>query len=210
MIFANRRSRVLPEQETSFGDILNQFEQTHTHESAGEPGREATVVAIKDDTVFFDIGQKTEGTLPASALRDEQGPIPVKPGDVIHVSVNGRNSEGYYQLSLIHGLACDRRIGPVCRTPLTKSWRHLRNSNLGDQGRLLAVDVGVRAFMPASRSVARDVPEMQTLVGQQFSCRVIKLDTEKEDASWLTGGRCSKKSAPKPKKKIPAPSLWAA
>src|SRR5665213_2453209 len=88
--------------ESSFGDILNQFEQTHTHESAGEPGREATVVAVKDDNVFFDIGQKTEGVLPVSALRDEQGPIPVKPGDVIHVSVSGRNSEGYYQLSLIH------------------------------------------------------------------------------------------------------------
>jgi hypothetical protein len=35
-----------PEAESSFGDIVNQFEQTHTHESAGEQGREATVVAV--------------------------------------------------------------------------------------------------------------------------------------------------------------------
>jgi small subunit ribosomal protein S1 len=35
--------------------------------------------------------------------------------------------------------------------------------------------------MPASRSGARDVPEMQTLVGQEIACRIIKLDTEKED-----------------------------
>jgi small subunit ribosomal protein S1 len=39
----------------------------------------------------------------------------------------------------------------------------------------------MRAFMPASRSGARDVPEMQTLVGQEISCRIIKLDTDKED-----------------------------
>jgi small subunit ribosomal protein S1 len=39
----------------------------------------------------------------------------------------------------------------------------------------------MRAFMPASRSGARDVPEMQTLVGQEIACRIIKLDTEKED-----------------------------
>src|ERR1700678_663717 len=45
----------------------------------------------------------------------------------------------------------------------------------------LSVDVGMRAFMPASRSGARDVPEMQTLVGQEIACRIIKLDTEKED-----------------------------
>ena len=87
--------------ESSFGDILNQFEQTHTHEAAGEEGREATVVAINDENVFFDIGQKTEGVMPVSALRDDKGPIPVKPGDVIHVGVKGRNEEGYYQLSLI-------------------------------------------------------------------------------------------------------------
>jgi small subunit ribosomal protein S1 len=35
--------------------------------------------------------------------------------------------------------------------------------------------------MPASRSGARDVPEMQTLVGQEIACRIIKLDTDKED-----------------------------
>ena len=55
------------EAESSFGDILNQFEQTHSHESAGEQGREATVVAVNDEMVFFDIGQKTEGVMPVSA-----------------------------------------------------------------------------------------------------------------------------------------------
>src|ERR1700689_5864963 len=75
--------------ESSFGDILNQFEQTHTHEAAGEEGREATVVAVNDENVFFDIGQKTEGVMPVSVVRDDQGPIPVKPGDVTLVGVRG-------------------------------------------------------------------------------------------------------------------------
>ena len=35
--------------------------------------------------------------------------------------------------------------------------------------------------MPASRSGARDVPEMQTLIGKEIACKVIKLDTAKED-----------------------------
>lgn len=164
--------------ESSFGDILNQFEQTHTHENAGEQGREATVVAINDDNVFFDIGQKTEGVMPVSALRDDKGPIAVKPGDVIHVGVKGRNEEGYYQLSLI-------------RIERPKDWSGLQKAfdeKLTISGVVtavikggLSVDVGMRAFMPASRSGARDVPEMQTLVGQEIACRLIKLDTEKED-----------------------------
>jgi small subunit ribosomal protein S1 len=164
--------------ESSFGDILNQFEQTHTHEATGEQGREATVVAINEDNVFFDIGQKTEGVMPVSALRDNQGPIPVKPGDVLQVGVKGRNEEGYYQLSLI-------------KVDRPKDWSGLQKSfdeKLTISGLVtavikggLSVDVGMRAFMPASRSGARDVPEMQTLVGQEIACRIIKLDTEKED-----------------------------
>ncbi len=169
--------------ESSFGDILNQFEQTHSHvvrENAapGEQGREATVVAVNDDKVFFDIGQKTEGVMLAADLRDDKGPIPVKPGDVILVGVKGRNEEGYYQLSLI-------------KVDRPKDWSSLQKAfdeKLTISGMVtavikggLSVDVGMRAFMPASRSGARDIPEMQTLVGQEIACRIIKLDTEKED-----------------------------
>ena len=45
----------------------------------------------------------------------------------------------------------------------------------------LSVDVGVRAFMPASRSGARDAAEMEKLVGQEIRCRIIKLDVADED-----------------------------
>ena len=166
------------ETESSFGDILNQFEQTHTHEAHGDKGVEATVVAVRDDKVFFDIGQKIEGVMEASLLRDDKGLIELKPGDTVQVGVNGRNEEGYIQLSLI-------------RVERPKDWSGLQKAfdeKVTISGVVtavikggLSVDIGMRAFMPASRSGARDVPEMQTLIGQEIACRIIKLDTEKED-----------------------------
>src|SRR4029079_4821202 len=45
----------------------------------------------------------------------------------------------------------------------------------------VSVDVGVRAFMPASRSGAKDAAEMEKLVGQEIRCRIIKLDVADED-----------------------------
>jgi small subunit ribosomal protein S1 len=45
----------------------------------------------------------------------------------------------------------------------------------------LRVDVGVRAFMPASRSGAKDQAELEKLVGQQIECRITKVDTAAED-----------------------------
>ncbi|MDE3197799.1 MAG: 30S ribosomal protein S1 [Acidobacteriota bacterium] len=166
------------EAESSFGDILNQFEQSHTHEAHGEKGVEATVVAVRDDRVFFDIGQKTEGVMDASLLRDEKGLIELKPGDTVQVGVNGRDSEGYIQLSLI-------------KVERPKDWSGLQKA-FDEKSTIsgvvtavikggLSVDIGMRAFMPASRSGARDVPEMQTLIGKEIACRIIKLDTEKED-----------------------------
>src|ERR1035437_9648581 len=93
------------ETESSFGDMLNQFEQSHAHEAPRDKGVAATVPAVvvtaNAENVFFDIGQKTEGVLPLATLCDEQGPTPVKAGDIVQVTVGSRNSEGYYQLSLI-------------------------------------------------------------------------------------------------------------
>ena len=45
----------------------------------------------------------------------------------------------------------------------------------------LRVDVGVPAFLPASRSGARDQAEMEKLIGQQIECKIIKLDVADED-----------------------------
>jgi small subunit ribosomal protein S1 len=43
------------------------------------------------------------------------------------------------------------------------------------------VDVGTRAFLPASRSGIRDAAEMEKLVGQEIRCRITKLDIDDEN-----------------------------
>jgi len=45
----------------------------------------------------------------------------------------------------------------------------------------LSIDIGVRAFMPASRSGVRDATEMEKLVGQEVRCRITKIDVADED-----------------------------
>jgi small subunit ribosomal protein S1 len=45
----------------------------------------------------------------------------------------------------------------------------------------LSVDIGVRAFMPGSRSGARDAAELEALVGQPITCRITKLDVADEN-----------------------------
>src|SRR5205807_3690008 len=53
------------EPNESFGDILTQYEQSHVHRTEEDrKSLEGTVIAITGESVFFDIGFKTEGIIP--------------------------------------------------------------------------------------------------------------------------------------------------
>ena len=51
------------------------------------PGEEiqAAIVQISDDTIFLDLNSKSEGVLNAAELKDENGNLSVKEGDIILV-----------------------------------------------------------------------------------------------------------------------------
>ena len=165
------------ENTESFGDILSQYEQAHKHRAEeGGRGLEGVVIAISADSVFLDIGYKTEGMIPLAEFQSA-GESP-KPGDKMPVSIKGRSAEGYYELSRI-------------KVERPKDWSALEKA-FADKSAIAGVvtalvkggvnvDVGVRAFMPASRSGARDAADMEKLIGQEIRCRIIKLDVADED-----------------------------
>jgi small subunit ribosomal protein S1 len=165
------------EPEESFADLLSAFESSHSHKS--EPGAkqlQGTVVSLSAEQVFLDIGYKTEGVLPRSAF--ENNAEGLQPGDSFPVSVTGRNTEHYYELSRF-------------KVAQPRDWSALeaafadKTAVVGTVTELvkggLRVDVGVRAFMPASRSGTRDAAELEKLVGTEITCRITKLDVADED-----------------------------
>jgi small subunit ribosomal protein S1 len=165
-----------PAAETAenFGDILSQYQKSSSRKTEGSRQLQATVIAVNDEAVFFDIGYKSEGILPLAALRGET----LKPGDKALVTVKGRDLDGYYDLSMF------KVERPMDWTALEKAFDD-KSSVLGTVTAVVkggfSVDVGVRAFMPASRSGVRDAADMEKLVGQEIRCRIIKLDVTDED-----------------------------
>ena len=158
----------------SFGDILSQFQKTHSHRAPGGQQLEGTVIALTDEAVFFDIGYKSEGILPLAALQGET----LKPGDKALVTVKGRDLDGYYELSRF------KVERPTDWSAFEKAFTD-KSAILGTVTAVVkggfSVDVGIRAFMPASRSGVREASEMENLVGQEIRCRIIKLDVADED-----------------------------
>lgn len=162
------------ESNESFGEILSQFQKSHSHRTEDKRQLDATVIAVTDESVFFDIGFKSEGILPLSALQGEV----LQPGDKALVTVKGRDLDGYYELSRF------KVERPMDWSALEKAFAE-KSAVLGTVTAVVkggfSVDVGVRAFMPASRSGVRDAAEMEKLVGQEVRCRIIKLDVTDED-----------------------------
>ncbi len=158
----------------SFGEILSEFQKSHSRKTEGSRQLQGTVISVTAEAVFFDIGYKSEGILPVSALQGET----LKPGDKALVTVKGRDLDGYYELSRF------KVERPMDWSALEKAFAD-KSSVLGTVSAVVkggfSVDVGVRAFMPASRSGVRDAADMEKLVGQEIRCRIIKLDVTDED-----------------------------
>src|SRR5277367_2281899 len=165
------------EKGESFGELLSQYDKSHSRKSA-DGGKQlvGTVIVVSGDSVFLDIGFKSEGILPLAVLQGAGETV--KPGDKLPVSVTGRDPEGYYQLTR-------------AKVSRPRDWSALEKA-FADKATIvgtvtgvikggLSVDIGVRAFMPASRSGVRDAAEMAKMVEQEILCRIIKLDVAEED-----------------------------
>ena len=133
----------------SFGDLLREYERSHSRKAEdGARQLQGTVVAVTADSVLLDIGYKSEGILPLSSFEGKA----VQVGDTLPVTVKGRDPEGYYELTrfkvarpadwpALERAFADKAVIVGTVTAMVKGG--------------FSVDVGVRAFMPASRSGVR-------------------------------------------------------
>ena len=158
--------------------FLSQFERSHTHKS--EPGAKQTPGhgCFRVRRPGLSSTSATKQRACCLAQRFDNNAEGVEPGKAFPVSVNGRNEEGYYELSRF-------------KVAQPRDWTALEEAfaqKLAVVGTVtgvvkggLNVDVGVRAFMPASRSGTRDAAELEKLVGTEITCRITKLDVTDED-----------------------------
>jgi small subunit ribosomal protein S1 len=171
----NLASPETPEETEDFAQLLREDAASRAiavDHSGGSKQIDATVVAVSEDSVYLDIGYKTEGILPLSVFaKDEKA---VEPGDKFRVTVKGRDLDGYYQLTRQRGASAPKDF-----TSLEEAFEQ-KGTVLGTVTGVvkggLTVDIGMRAFLPASRTGTRDAAEMEKLVGQEIRVRITSLD----------------------------------
>lgn len=162
---------VIPEEFDYEQIVVDQgAQETQKTDDAADPVR-GTIVGKRSDGVFVDIGEKAEAFLPIQPNAMVPGKFEI--GAPVEVMVTGNSPEGYKLLSSFS-------------TQRPDSWQQLEAAYRSRQpviGRVigtvkggLAVDVGVRGFMPASRSGELTEAGMHGLVGQEIQALIRQCD----------------------------------
>jgi small subunit ribosomal protein S1 len=159
-------------QVENYEDLLEDY--SHFAPPAADEVLAGTVLSITGKDVIIDFGYKSEGLVPLEQFQTPSGEITVKPGDVVDVMIDhGEQPEGYVLLS--HTRAARLRIwdnlDKAFQEQLVLSGRVLGRVKGG-----LAVDVGIKAFMPGSQADPRPVHNLDSLVGQDVPVKIIKLN----------------------------------
>jgi small subunit ribosomal protein S1 len=148
---------------------------SHFAPPASDEVLQGTVLSVNAKEVIVDFGYKSEGLVPIEQFQTPNGEITVKRGDVVDVMVDhaGPQPEGYVLLS--HTRASRLRIWDQLDKAYTENLV-ISGHVLGRVKGGLAVDVGIKAFMPGSQADPRPVHNLDSLIGQDIPVKIIKLN----------------------------------
>ncbi len=163
--------------ESSFGDVLREFEAEHAAAEGHSSALDGVVVSVNDEAIVVDVGRKMEGVL----RPDTPGlPAGIRVGTRMIVNITGRTEDGYYLLSTIR-VEQPKDFSGLESAFQTKAVIAGLVKEMVKGGLRVEVAAGVNAFLPASRSGIREMADMVGLLGQQIECRITKLDVSDEE-----------------------------
>jgi small subunit ribosomal protein S1 len=159
-----------------YARLLDLYDNSFRNIAEGEVVK-GTVLKVTPSEVIVDVGYKSEGIIPIDEFIDETGQVAVQPGDIVDVLLERtEDREGYVVLSRE-------------KAEKMKIWDDVEKAYAEKKvviGRVierikggLAVDIGVRAFLPGSQIDVRPVRNLDALRGQELRMRVIKVNKKR-------------------------------
>ena len=133
-----------------------------------------TVLKITGSKVVVDVGFKSEGLISLGEFRDESGNLEVKPGDRVDVLLERtEDRQGYVVVSRqkAERLKVWEALEQAYQDQSTITGRVIERVKGG-----LAVDVGVRAFLPGSQVDLHPTRNLDSWCGRELNMRVIKVN----------------------------------
>jgi small subunit ribosomal protein S1 len=162
--------------EQQYAALIALYDDSFKNMAEGEVVK-GTVLRLTETAVVVDVGYKSEGLIAISEFLDEGGEVTVQAGDIIDVLLERtEDRNGHIVLSRE-------------KAEKMKIWDEVEKAYADRKvviGRVierikggLAVDIGVRAFLPGSQIDVRPVRNLDALRGQELRMRVIKVNKKR-------------------------------
>jgi small subunit ribosomal protein S1 len=135
------------------------------------------IIQITADYVIVDVGCKSEGQIPIEEFKDADGNITVKEGDKVDVFIEGwENENGMMPLSK----------DKADRMRVWDTVSKVFDDDALIEGKIiskikggLAVDIGLKAFLPGSQIDLHPVRDLDRLIGQTLQFKILKLSKKR-------------------------------
>ena len=163
------------ESNAEMEQLMEQYAAPHQAPAEGEI-ESGQVVAITDLGVVVNLGAKTEGLIPAQEFAELDGPFPLVVGQPVEVQRTGDRKEGMVLLSYqrVKRRRAWGKIEEAYRNKtdiIGKVVDHIKGG--------LVVDIGVRAFLPASQADVHPVRELGEWKDRELAVRVLKMNRKR-------------------------------
>ncbi len=155
--------------------LMEQYAVPHQAPAEGEI-ETGQVVAITDLGVVVNLGGKTEGLIPAQEFAELDGPFPLVVGEPVEIQRTGERKEGMVLLSYqrVRRRRAWGKIEEAYRTKADITGKIVDSIKGG-----LVVDIGVRAFLPASQADLHPVRDLNDWKGRELTVRVLKMNRKR-------------------------------
>jgi small subunit ribosomal protein S1 len=155
--------------------LMEQYAAPQQAPSEGEI-ESGQVVAVIELGVVVDLGGKTEGLIPAQEFAELDGPFPLQAGQPVEVQRTGERKDGYVLLSYqrVRRRRAWGKIEEAYRNKtdiIGKVVDHIKGG--------LVVDIGVRAFLPASQADTHPVRDLVEWKDRELTVRVLKMNRKR-------------------------------
>ena len=153
--------------------LLDMYDVSFKNLAEGQVVR-GKVLKVLPNEVIVDVGYKSEGIIDINEFTDGGGRVHISVGDFVDVLLEKtENKEGYVVLSKekAEKMKVWDEVEKAFNTGTVVTGRVIERIKGG-----LAVDIGVRAFLPGSLVDIRPVRNLDSLKNKEFRMRVIKVN----------------------------------
>ena len=163
------------ESTSEMEQLMEQYAAPQTAHAEGEI-ESGQVVAVTDLGVVVNLGGKTEGLIPAQEFAELDGPFPLHAGEPVEVQRTGERKDGYVLLSYqrVRRRRAWSKIEEAYRNKTDMTGKVVDNIKGG-----LVVDIGVRAFLPASQADLHPVRDLDQWKDREITVRVLKMNRKR-------------------------------